>query len=190
MINAQPAAVTERDSACTPDRRDAHASFFLPRAYDDLLNLARQWFFRQPVNHTLQPTALVHEAYLRLAECNDGRWQDRTHFIAVAASAMRQVLVDHARRRRAVKRGGAWQRVTLEDAAGEDAPIAVDLLTLDEALERLGHANERQRRIVELRFLAGLTVDETAAILGVSSRTVRLDWRMARAWLLGELTPA
>lgn len=162
----------------------------LPSIYEQLRDLAEQWFVRQPRDHTLQPTAVVHEAYLRMAGGTDLTCRSRAHFFAVAASAMRQVLIDHARRRSAVKRGRAWRRVTLADAAGHDAFTDVDLIDLDEALERLSALNPRQSRIVELRFLAGLTVDETASILGVAARTVRLDWRMARAWLMQALDGA
>ena len=156
---------------------------------DRLHALAEQWFAQQPADHTLQPTALVHEAYLRLAGESNRHWRgNRTHVFALAARAMRQVLIDYARRRSAAKRGRSWGRVTLSEAAGAGERRDVDLIALSEALDKLAHLNERQCRIVELRFLAGLTVEETAEALGVSPRTVKLDWRMARAWLLAELS--
>jgi RNA polymerase sigma-70 factor, ECF subfamily len=155
--------------------------------YDELHALAQRWFRRQPKDHTLQPTALVHEVYLRLSQSSHPQWRDRTHFFAVAAAAMRRVLVDHARERRALKRGGGrLARIDL-DPALIAAPAGVDIIALDAALTRLAALNERQSRIVELRFLGGLTVEETAAFLGVSPRTVKLDWNMARAWLRAQL---
>jgi RNA polymerase sigma factor (TIGR02999 family) len=183
------AFVLDDELAGSDESRSADA--LLPLVYDQLHEIAARWFGRQPRDHTLQPTALVHEAYVRLASANDcaGRWNDRAHFFRVAARAMRQVLVDYARRRGAAKRGHAWQRVTLSEATDGSAAHRVDLLALNDALERLAALNERQCRIVELRFLAGMSVEETAAILGVSPRTVKFDWRMARAWLLRELSP-
>jgi RNA polymerase sigma factor (TIGR02999 family) len=166
---------------------DARAAAYFPQVYEQLHALAQQWFADQPPDHTLQPTALVHEAYLRLAGHDPDRWRSRTHFYAIAARAMRQVLVDHARRRAAAKRGGQWSRVTLADATGEFACEEIELIALNEALDKLADLNERQSRIVELRFLAGLTVEEAAEALELSTRTVKLDWRMARAWLLDQL---
>jgi RNA polymerase sigma factor (TIGR02999 family) len=154
--------------------------------YDELRDLAAQWFGRQPGNHTLQPTALVHEAFVRLAR-DDGTWRSRTHFFAAAATAMRQILVDHARRRLAAKRGRSWHRLQLDDLREHAAPLTVNITDLCEALDELDRLNHRQRQIVELRFLTGLSVAETARVMGVSPRTVKLDWRMARAWLLARL---
>jgi RNA polymerase sigma factor (TIGR02999 family) len=168
--------------------RNRDYSQLQPSIYGQLHDLAERWFVRQPADHTLQPTALVHEAYLRLAAASNGpSWQNRSHFMAVAASAMRQILIDHARRRSAVKRGRSWRRVTLTDAVDNGQETVVDLLDLEAALEKLSVLNERQCRIVEMRFLAGMTVDETAEALGIAPRTVRLDWRMARAWLMRAL---
>jgi RNA polymerase sigma factor (TIGR02999 family) len=158
----------------------------LPELYDQLRILADQWFNDQPPDHTLQPTALVHEAYLRLAAQPDSEWTSRTHFYAGAARAMRHVLIDYARRRAASKRGAAWCRIALADA-DEMATTGLDLQALCDALEKLEQLNSRQCRIVELRFLGGLSVRETAEALDVSERTIKLDWRMARAWLIGEL---
>ncbi len=160
-----------------------------PLVYEQLHRLAEGYFRRQPKGHTLSPTALIHEAYLKLVDREGGRWKDRTHFLAVAATAMRQILVDHARGREAVKRGGGRQRITLDESAMPSAERDVDLLALDEALARLAGLDERKARVVELRFFAGLTVQETAAALGVSSVTVKRDWSMARAWIDRELEP-
>ena len=160
-----------------------------PLVYEQLHRLAEGYFRRQPKGHTLNPTALIHEAYLKLAAREGGRWKDRTHFLAVAATAMRQILVDHARGREAVRRGGGRQRITLDESAMPSADRDVDLLALDEALERLAGLDERKARVIELRFFAGLTVQETAAALGVSSVTVKRDWSMARAWIERELEP-
>lgn len=157
--------------------------------YDQLHRLAEGYFRRQPQGHTLQPTALIHEAYLKLAGQPGGRWKDRTHFLAVAATAMRQILVDHARSRLAGRRGGGRQRITLDEAVLPSTDRDVDLLALDEALERLARLDERKARVIELRFFAGLSVEETAAALGVSPITIKRDWSMARAWMERELEP-
>lgn len=165
----------------------ADAAQLFPEMYARLHALAEEWFAAEPVDHTLQPTALVHEAYLRLAHQPEARWRDRTHFYAIAARAMRWVLVDHARKRRSAKRGGAWQRISLSESAAGSTSIDVDVLALHEALQKLETLNGTHCRIAELRFLGGLTVEETARALDMAPRTVRLHWRMARAWLLGEL---
>lgn len=164
------------------------AGRLLPHVYEELRALAAGFLARQRPGHTLQPTALVHEAYVKLAGAVDANWQSRKHFFDVAAMAMRQLLTDHARRRATEKHGGQSARVTLSDVATPlvDAPD-VDLLALDEALSKLSALDARQGRIVELRYLAGLTVEETADVLGVSPRTVKLDWQMARAFLRREL---
>jgi RNA polymerase sigma factor (TIGR02999 family) len=159
----------------------------LPLVYTELRALAGALFRGQAPDHTLQPTALVHEAFLRLVHQPQADFQDREHFFRVAAMAMRQLLTDHARRRRASRRGGGWDRVRLDSGVVESSGEEVDLVALDDALTRLTQLDERQGRIVELRFLAGLSVDETAALLGLSARTVELDSRMARAWLKCEL---
>jgi RNA polymerase sigma factor (TIGR02999 family) len=132
---------------------------------------------------------LIHEAYLKLADQPGGRWKDRTHFLAVAATAMRQILVDHARGRVAARRGGGRQRITLDEAVLPSTDRDVDLLALDQALERLAGLDERKARVIELRFFAGLSVEETAAALGVSPITIKRDWSMARAWIERELEP-
>jgi len=157
----------------------------LPVVYADLRAVAEREMRREAAGHTLQPTALVHEAYLRLAGAAENAG-DRTHFLAIAARAMRQVLVDHARRRDAAKRGGGAPPVTLTDAVGA-GPLDLDeLLALDRALDTL---DPRQRQVVECRFFAGMEESEIATALGLSERTVRRDWAKARAWLYRELYP-
>ncbi|BCS32017.2 DNA-directed RNA polymerase sigma-70 factor [Luteitalea sp. TBR-22] len=166
---------------------DAAARLF-PIVYDQLRRLAAAALRRERADHTLQPTALVHEAFLRLVDIPEARWSNRGHFVAIAARAMRRVLVDHARGRSALKRRSAEVRVPLDDVDVPSGPAGdVDLVALDEALARLASVDERQARIVELRFFGGLTVEETAVLMGSSPRTVKRDWHMARAWLRREL---
>jgi RNA polymerase sigma factor (TIGR02999 family) len=163
----------------------------LPRVYDELRALADAYMRRERAGHTLQPTALVHEAFLRLLRLPPGSVQNRVHFFALAAQAMRRILADHARRHRAAKRGGNAVRVPLvlveggapAAAAGDD--VAAD--DLDAALEDLAKLDERQARVVELRFFGGLSIEETAEVLAVSPATVKRDWLVARAWLHREL---
>lgn len=157
--------------------------------YDELRRLAASALRHERADHTLQPTALVHEAFLRLADEPTARWQNRGHFLAVAARAMRRILVDHARRYNAQKRGSGAVRLSLDDA-GHAAAVpteTLDLVVLDDALGRLAALDARQARIVELRFFGGLSVEETADIVGASARTVKRDWQMARAWLKREM---
>ncbi|MFG0315700.1 MAG: sigma-70 family RNA polymerase sigma factor [Planctomycetota bacterium JB042] len=166
-------------------------SALLEVVYGELRAIADHLFRHQPDRHTLQPTALVHEACVRLLDADSAGWNDRKHFFAVAARAMRQLLTDHARARRSEKRGAGWNAVTLDAAAagGEGRGTdELDLVALHDALERLGERSERQRRIVEMRFLVGLTLEEIADVLAVSVTTVKDDWRIARAWLHRELT--
>ena len=157
-------------------------------AYAELRRLAAVALRRERPEHTLQPTALVHEAFMRLAGVDDARWNDRDHFIAAAARVMRRVLVDHARSREALKRGEGDSVLPLEDIDVPAATTAIDLTALDDILERLATLDPRQARIVELRFFGGLTVEETAALVGTSPRTVKREWQMARAWLARELS--
>lgn len=158
-----------------------------PLVYQELRDAADRVLRREARGHTLQPTALVHEAYLKLAGGPIGS-ENRAHFLGIAARAMRQVLVDHARRRRAAKRGGGETAVSLSEADGKWDLQSEDLLALDEALERLAAHSDRLRQVVELRFFGGLTEEEAATVLGVTSRTVQRDWAKARAWLHKELT--
>lgn len=167
-------------------RRSA-AEQLMPLVYDQLRALARSFFAAQRPNHTLEPTALVHEAFLRLVGPSQTDWTGRAHFFAVAAKAMRQILINHAEAKQAAKRGGGWQRITLSEAVHESGDREVELLALNEALSSLEEMDERQARVVELRFFGGLTVEEAAEVLKVAPRTIELDWRMAKAWLVRKL---
>lgn len=160
----------------------------LPLLYDELHHQAEVFMARERPGHTLQPTALVHEAYIRLARESGQMWKDRAHFLAIAAIAMRRILVDHARARHTKKRGSGLDVVTLHESLTSDESGSVDLLALDEALTRLSKMDARQGRVVELRFFGGLKVEETARILDVSTKTIKRDWRHAKAWLRRELT--
>ena len=169
------------------NRNSAAVDALLPLIYDELRSLAANYLRRERPDHTLQPTALVHEAYLRMVDQTQVNWQNRAHFFGVAAQMMRRILVDHARGRAAAKRGGVGFRVTLsEDAASAEQDV--NLLALDEALVRLSGMDGRQGRVVELRYFGGLSIEEAAEVLGVSPATVNLDWSMAKAWLRRELS--
>jgi RNA polymerase sigma factor (TIGR02999 family) len=157
----------------------------MPLVYAELRRIAARALARERPGHTLQSTALVHEAYVRLVD-QRGRLQNRAHFFAIASQLVRRILVDHARRRASVKRGAAMPLVTL-DAEIADRSAPVDAIDLDEALTRLAALDPQQSRIVELRFFGGLSVEETAAVMGISPRTVKRDWSVARAWLRREL---
>ena len=159
----------------------------LPLIYAELRRIASRHLRRERLGHTLQPTALVHEAYLKLVQATELEWRDRAHFFAVAARVMRQILVDHARARQAGKRGGALRKVSIEDVAAPGVTADVDLLALDTALGRLAHFDPQQSRVVELRYFGGLTIEETAEVIGVSPATVKREWMMAKAWLRREL---
>jgi RNA polymerase sigma factor (TIGR02999 family) len=158
-----------------------------PLVYEELRRQASRYLRRERRGHSLQTTALINEAYLRLIDARDVHWQDRAHFFAIAANLMRRVLVDHARRRDAEKRGGSALRLTLDEALAVTKETDVDLLAIDEALDRLAKIDPQQARVVELRFFSGFTVDETAAALGISPKTVKRDWSVARAWLCREI---
>jgi RNA polymerase sigma factor (TIGR02999 family) len=175
-------------SSVEPDDRAA-AEALAPTVYSELRALAGALFSDQPAGHTLQPTALVNEVYLKLGSTASGRWNDRHHFMALAARAMRQVLTDHARAKRALKRGGAAAQLTLVEDQTGGAGVEIDPIELDDTLNELARFNDRYARVVELRYLAGLTIDEVATVLSVSRRTVELDWRAARAWLRVHLEP-
>jgi len=163
----------------------------VPAVYSELRRQAARALRREAAGHTLQATALVHEAYLRLVDQRRADWRDRTQFFAVSAELMRRILVDHARARRTAKRGGAAARVTLSDAdaagVGVDEPAA-EILALDEALGRLGAMDPDAARLVELRYFGGLTIEETAEVLGVSTATVKREWATARGWLQRDLS--
>ncbi|MCI0388368.1 MAG: sigma-70 family RNA polymerase sigma factor [Acidobacteria bacterium] len=155
--------------------------------YDDLRKLAAWQLQSERSDHTLQPTALVHEAYLKLAAQNPVEWQNKAHFFALAAQIMRHVLVDYARTRQREKRGGARVKIGLEDALNLSPCSEPVLVALDEALKTLAEKDERKSRIVELRYFGGLSIEETAELLGISTATVRREWTMAKAWLLREM---
>jgi RNA polymerase sigma-70 factor (ECF subfamily) len=158
-----------------------------PLVYEELRKQAARYLRRERPGHTLQTTALIHETYLKLVDAQDVEWQSRAHFFAIAANLMRRILVDHARRRDAHKRGGDQVRLPLDEALAIAEESHVDLLALDEALDRLAAFHAQQARVVELRFFSGLSVEEAAAALGVSPRTVKSDWALARAWLRREI---
>ena len=160
----------------------------MPIVYDELRRQAARYLRREQAGHTLQTTALIHEAYVRLVDQRNMQWQNRAHFFGIAAQMMRRILVDHARSKKRVKRGGSEIRVSLDDvnvaAKGQD----LDVVALDEALDRLAQIDEQQSRVVELRFFSGLSVEETAEVMGISKSTVKRDWSMAKAWLHRELS--
>lgn len=162
----------------------------LPLVYGELRNVAARQLRREREGHTLQPTALVHEAYLELAGQRRLQWQSRAHFIGIAAHLMRQILVHHGRRRRAAKRAGGLVQVTLDDAVLGTKGQDIDVVALHEALEALGAKDARLARVVELRYFGGLTIEETAEVLDIGTATVEREWRAARAWLRRELDAA
>ncbi len=159
----------------------------MPLVYDDLHRAAHSYMAREAPDNTLQTTALVNEVYLRLLGAHDVGWQNRAHFLAVCATVMRRILIDVARSRRSLKRGGTAQHLPLDDAILVSNTPRVELLELDEALTSLAAVDQRQARVVELRFFGGLSVAETAEALHVSPETVQRDWRLAREWLMHEL---
>ncbi|MDQ3584471.1 MAG: sigma-70 family RNA polymerase sigma factor [Pyrinomonadaceae bacterium] len=186
MSNSSPSNVTRLLVQLTDGDRDV-LNELLPLVYDELRKLAAKYLRREREGHTLQPTALVHEAYLRLIDQTQVRWQNRAHFFGVAAQMMRRILVDHARTHNAEKRGGEFQLLSLDENIDVSATPAADLVALDDALNRLAAIDEQKSRIVELRFFGGLSVEETAEVLGVSAPTIKRQWRMAKAWLYGQV---
>jgi RNA polymerase sigma factor (TIGR02999 family) len=159
----------------------------MPLVYDELHRLAKRYMHRERGLQTLQTTALIHEAYLRLMDQQEAQWQNRAHFFAVAATLMRRILVDHARARQFQKRGGDTQRVTFDEALAVSDERAAEVVALDEALTALAQFDERKSRMVELRFFGGLSIAETAEVLGVSPGTVMRDWTLAKTWLQHEI---
>src|SRR6266550_3905137 len=160
----------------------------LPLIYGELRRLAHNFLYRERAGHTLQTTALVHEAYLKLIDQRDARWQNRAHFFAIAAQAMRRILIDSARKHAAQKRGGAQEKLALGEVASISLEPDTKLLALDEALDALAEIDPQQSRIVELRYFGGLTIEETAEVMNSSPATVKREWAMARAWLHQKLT--
>jgi RNA polymerase sigma factor (TIGR02999 family) len=166
---------------------NAAADRLMPLVYDDMRALAADYMQREPPGHTLQPTALVNEAFLRLVGQQRVEWMGRSHFFAVGAQIMRRILVDHARAKKRAKRGGDRQRIALTEECQVSPRPDIDLLEIDDALAKLAQRDARQAKIVELRFFGGLTVEEVAAVLGMSKRSVEAEWTMIRAWLRREL---
>ena len=189
MQPRSPGDITELLHAWHGGDQDALATL-TPLVYDELHRLAGAYMSRERPGHPLQATALVNEAYIRLTDSSRVRWQNRAHFVAVAAQLMRRILVDFARDRQSQKRGHGWQQVTLDEGLILGGEPNIDLIALDEALLRLGALDPRKVQVVEMRFFGGLSLDETAAVLGVSMDTIGRDWNAAKAWLLRELTRA
>lgn len=185
----QPDRVSEMLKAWSAGDREI-AEEFMPLVYDELRRQARRFLRKERPNHTLASTALVHEAYIRLVDQHDVTWQNRAHFFGVASEMMRRILVNHAIHVKRQKRGGEIQWVTLDAGIpAADAAKNVDLVCLDEALTRLETLDQRQARVVELRYFGGLDIEETAEVLEISPATVKREWNMARAWLRAELAP-
>ena len=165
------------------------AAQLLPIVYDELRNLAAKYLRRERKGHTLDPTALVHEAFLRLVDQSRVDWQGKTHFFAVSAEAMRRILIDHARSRKRDKRGKDWRRVAFDHVVSELAILDTDVVDFRDAMEKLASLDNRQARVVELRLFAGLSMEEISTVLSVSKRTIEGDWTHAKAWLRAEMGP-
>jgi RNA polymerase sigma-70 factor (ECF subfamily) len=191
MTNREPdtAKITDLLLTVSKGGRDA-LDQLVPVVYDHLRRIAGAQLRREIPGHSLQPTALVHEAYLRLVDQRQVHWRNRAHFFGVAASLMRRILVDHARARLAGKRGGGFERVTLhgDEAATAESPPGIDVLALHESLSRMAAFNPRQERIVELRYFGGLTIEEAAEVIGISEATLVREWTIAKAWLRADLS--
>jgi RNA polymerase sigma factor (TIGR02999 family) len=183
----QPAEVTELLRRWSRGDVAARESL-VPLVYDELRRLARYYLASQRSDHTLQSTAIVHEAYLRLAGRDHVQWENRGHFFAVAAQLMRRILVDHARKRNAAKRGGAQLTLLVDEAVEPSSQRELDLVALDDALKALAELDARQSRIVELRFFGGLSIEDTSRLLEISPATVKREWSTARAWLYEEIS--
>lgn len=185
-MGSVPADVTGLLSELSRGNQQA-AEKLIPLVYNELKQLARSCMRRERVDHTLQTTALVHEAYLKLVRQQATNWQGRSHFLGIAAQLMRRILIDHARGHLREKRGGIKEVLPLDEALVFTPERSEELVKLDEALKRLSKLDARQSRIVELRFFGGLSVEETAEFLGISAKTVKRDWSVAKVWLYGEL---
>lgn len=182
-----PTKITELLLAASEGGRDA-LDRLVPFVYDHLRRIAAAQMRREAAGHSLQPTALVHEAYVRLVDQRQAQWRNRAHFFGAAASLMRRILVDHARARLAEKRGGGLERVTLTGDEAAESPRGIDVLALHESLERMAAFNPRQGRIVELRYFGGLTIEEAAEVIGISEATLVREWTIAKAWLRTDLS--
>ena len=189
MADSTPARVSQLVEEASHGKAEAMAEL-LPVVYQELRRVAAGYLRRERPGQTLQATALVHEAYLRLLREQHVSWQNRAHFCAIAANSMRQILVERARARNAAKRGGGFQRITLDDALAPAEAAGIDVEALDQALARLAQLDADQARLVELRYFGGLTIEETAEVLGVSPATVKRSWTVAKAWLKKELDQA
>jgi RNA polymerase sigma factor (TIGR02999 family) len=188
-MGSSPSEVTQLLQQWCDGRTDA-LDRLMPEIYAELRRLAASYMRRERPSHTLQPTALVNEAFLKLVDQRAVRWQSRAHFFGIAAQAMRRILTDHARARAAGKRGDGIRPVSLDDAVALTEMPSIDVLALDEALTRLAAFDLQQSRIVELRFFGGLTMEETAELLQISPATVGREWTLAKAWLFAELEPS
>lgn len=186
-MDAPTGEITRLLTEVTNGNREA-VDQLIPLVYSELRRMARRYLSRERLDHTLQPTALVHEAYLKLVDQRGQVWQNRAHFLAIAAELMRQILIDHAKSYCAEKRGGGAGKLSLDVLDAIDKKQYPQLIILDEALSKLKICDPRQGRIVELRFFGGLTEEEISEVVGFSVRTVKRDWRVARAWLYREMT--
>jgi len=186
-MNSTPGEITELLMAWNRGDQAAHDRL-APIVYEELRRLARGYLRRERPGHTLQPTALVNEAFLRLIDQSQVNWQNRAHFFGIAARLMRQILINHAEARRAAKRGGEAERISLNDVDHFAVEQDLDLIALDEALKNLERIDPPQSRIVELRYFSGLTIEEIAEVMGISPATVKREWSTARAWLRRELS--
>ena len=182
-----PGEVTRLLSSLRPSGDDEVYDRLLPLIHSELHRLAAGFLERERIDHTLQPTALVNEAFMRLADQRDVSWESKGHFLAIAAVAMRRILVDHARAHRSAKRGGSRKKQPLDSDIAAAETSNVDLIALDEALNVLTTIDPRKARVVELRFFAGLTVEETALAMGLSTPTIKREWKLARLWLRSEM---
>jgi RNA polymerase sigma-70 factor (ECF subfamily) len=185
-VESDPGEVTQLLAQLRAGQRDAESKL-IPLVYAELRRLAAYYLHGERADHTLQPTALVHEAYIRLIKLHQVDWRSRSHFFATAATVMRRILVDHARAHQANKREGLRNAISLDDALVVSPARSTQLIALDDALGRLARLDVRRSKIVELRFFGGLSEKEIGTVLGISARTVKRDWRVARAWLYKEI---
>jgi len=187
MAESPPNEITQQLIAWSQGDKQA-LELLIPAVYQELRNMADRYLRRESAGHSLQPTALVHEAYLRLIDQTQVEWQNRAHFFGVAAQMMRRILVDHAKAKHRAKRSGGARKLSLDEATQYSDERASELVELDEALKTLADVDERKSRVVELRYFGGLTVAETAQVLDVSENTVMRDWNLAKAWLYQQLS--